>query len=260
MDRDFAAYLALESQRKFVAAGAGGGTDPGELSFNLANPVDKAILDRALIDATVEQRSNLSRYATMKIASPTSPSQVNIRWGAVQGSHSGDIQPRSLPQSPNLIPESNDSVSITILDVSPDYFERSLPASGGITEQTQAILRVMFEYSNNQLDSDIAAAWACKIERYFSQKRVVSDFPLTIIDPMTGEVKVPINERLLAQKAGITWHVSNRIDFVRRDAAFVGLSLQLAYFYKIADGRRVDSAIFSVSAALLESGPLDYMP
>ena len=248
MDRDFAAYLALESQRKFVAAGAGGGTDPGELSFNLANDVDKAILDRALVHGTVEQKANLSRYTTMRIASPTSPSQVNIRWGAVQSSADHRLQ----PQNSNLDPESNDSTSITILDVSPDYFERSLPASGGITEQTQAILRVMFEYSNNQLDSDIAAAWACKIERYFSQKRVVTDFP--------SAIPVPMNEKLLAQKAGITWHISNRIDFVRRDAAFVGLSLQLAYFYKIADGRRVDSAIFSVSAALLEDGPVDYVP
>ena len=248
MDRDFAAYLALESQRKFVAAGAGGGDEPGELSFNLANDVDKAILDRALIRGTVEQKANLSRYTTMRIASPTSPSQVNIRWGAVQSSADRHLQ----PQNSNLDPESNDSLSITILDVTPDYFERSLPASGGITEQTQSIIRVMFEYPNNQLDSDIAAAWACKIERYFSQKRVVSDFP--------SAIPVPMNEKLLAQKAGITWHVSNRIDFIRRDAAFVGLSLQLAYFYKIADGRRVDSAIFSVSAALIESGPVDYVP
>ena len=252
MDRDFAAYLALESQRKFVAASSG--DEPGELSFNLANTVDKAILERALISATIEQRSNLSRYTTMRIASPTSPSQVNIRWGAVQTSrdHHFKPQPQQLSQSPNLDPESNDSVSITILDVTPDYFERSLPASGGITEQTQSIIRVMFEYPNNQPDSDMAAAWACKIERYFSQKRVVTDFP--------SAIPVPMNEKLLAQKAGITWHISNRIDFVRRDAAFVGLSLQLAYFYKIADGRRVDSAIFSVSAALLEDGPVDYVP
>ena len=100
MDRDFAAYLALESQRKFVAAGAGGGTDPGELSFNLANDVDKAILDRALVHGTVEQKANLSRYTTMRIASPTSPSQVNIRWGAVQSSADHRLQ----PQNSNLDP------------------------------------------------------------------------------------------------------------------------------------------------------------
>lgn len=254
MDRDFAAYLAMESQRTHEAAIRG--NDPGQLSFNPDNVVDQAILERALMQdpgymnaADDAARAVIrSKHETLKIALDGSDHQVNVRWGSVQSSKANRVE---VVDDTLLDRTQSDRVSITILDQSPNYFERLLPTTGGVTQQTQSILRVLLEYKNERSDSDIAAAWACKLEEYFSAIRNDVFPSISAGDPLPDAL------RLRAASANVTWHIRNDIGFVRRDSSFVALSLQLAAFYRLVDGMRIDSAIFTASSELV--APIDLM-
>ena len=251
LDRDFAAYLAMESQRQLeIALGgsyAGDGTDSGQLCFNINNQIDHDIIARALRMEGAISPEVFKNYATLRISdSLEEPAhQISVRWGSIQSSRTGAVDAQ-IGGNETLNPVTNDSVSITIIDITPDFFNSDPPAAGGITGQALSNLRVFVEYPNVFPSSDLAAAWIYKLERFFSRKLVVEDFPP---EPVIGELTASdISVRAL--RANVSWYLVNCIDFIRRDSAFVGLPLQLSQFYRLVDGQRVDSAIISVSTSL----------